>query len=296
MGKIKFDNLEQNNHLFTTLINNPPKWWINLTKDKSIHIEIRKDNYIDVYYNGGGIIKKFISSNGVLKGKIHFEYLPVDIIGNQYLDYAFENQSVKIHNVPNNFEDFNNFNQNILDKLEKKIEVHYPSNSEKGIQSSFILNDGFFIDSEFSYNFNNKTVRIDLVRIDINQNKIVFVELKTIGDNRLYTNEIIRQLSDYRDFINYYKDELLKYYIKLFNIKKQLGILSKNLSNVNLSSFSVLEKPLLLFGNCEQSWIDSNSNMLDSKIKDIAVGCYYFGKPKYSCDLVYKSFKNKHIF
>lgn len=45
--------LDPDNQLFNELESNPPDWWKTLVNDKDAYIDIRKDNYIDVYFNGG---------------------------------------------------------------------------------------------------------------------------------------------------------------------------------------------------------------------------------------------------
>jgi hypothetical protein len=49
--------LDKNNDLFRKLRENPPIWWKHLIQDKERYIEIRKDNSINIYYNGGSIMK-----------------------------------------------------------------------------------------------------------------------------------------------------------------------------------------------------------------------------------------------
>ncbi|MFZ4589417.1 MAG: hypothetical protein ACOYN6_00335 [Ignavibacteria bacterium] len=302
MSKSNFTKLNPNNSLFKELSQNPPAWWKNLLSDPKTYIEIRKGNKIDVYYNGGAIITSLQHSKGKYSGKINMEYLPLNAEKGDYLKYDFDNNSAKIINAPNIYNDFQNFDNKILEKIKEKISHHYPNYSEKGIQASFILNDGNFIDSEFAYDYNNKTIRIDLVRVDVNKQKIVFYELKRMGDARLYETNMTKhniesQLLSYHQFIVAYKNELLDYYKDIFIIKKNLGLLPKNLKNLNdLNGYTILEKPFLLFGDCEQSWINNDSSYINNRIKNIAYGCYYFGKPDYNCDIVSKSSRNKYIF
>ncbi len=72
------DKLDVGNKLFLELKSNPPTWWENLLRDEDLYIEIRKDNYIDVYFNGGGIIRKLKFTRGEYSGSIHFKYLLSD--------------------------------------------------------------------------------------------------------------------------------------------------------------------------------------------------------------------------
>ena len=89
-----------------------------------------------------------------------------------------------------------------------------------------------YIDSEFAHQYEEgcrHTIRIDLVRVK--GNKIQFVELKRIQDNRLLhkdgsevTPEIITQIEEYRNFIKANKDAILAYYKELITIKRALGL------------------------------------------------------------------------
>jgi len=231
----------------------------------------------------------------VFAGKINSQYIPFK--KNEYIPYQFGPDSVGFGKVE--VLGLDNFSASVLSRIKKNISNFYDSSSEKAIQYKFIENDSYFIDSEFAYRYREgerNTIRIDLVRIDSQSKKIVFVEVKTMGDSRLYTDEIIEQLSMYRNFIENKKEELLDYYSKIFEIKRSIGVLPKGLLAESLIGYQVLTKPLLLFGDCKQQWIDEFSPELDKKIADQATGCYYFGKPDYSCQLLKKTKDNRHIF
>jgi hypothetical protein len=49
--------LNVNHNLFKKLSKRPPLWWKNLIADPEIYIDVRKDNHINVYHNGGSIMK-----------------------------------------------------------------------------------------------------------------------------------------------------------------------------------------------------------------------------------------------
>jgi len=104
------------------------------------------------------------------------------------------------------FEDFNNKS---LKRIKDNIKNYYPASSEKGIQAKFVNNSGYFIDTELAYIYKNINLRIDLVWIDVPNKKILFIELKTIGDSRLYTDEIYDQLKKYYDFAKFFENEII---------------------------------------------------------------------------------------
>jgi hypothetical protein len=52
-----FTALNPENPLFIELKNQQPAWWNLLKNDKELYINIRKDNYMNVYYYGGSLAK-----------------------------------------------------------------------------------------------------------------------------------------------------------------------------------------------------------------------------------------------
>jgi hypothetical protein len=283
------------NPLFASLERENPAWWNVLVNDKEIYIEIRKENYIDVYYNGGNIIRELNHNGKGYSGKINYKYLLPEKA--EYIKYDFSDNKSQIKKSHINLIDLVSFNDETLRRIKANISKFYPANSEKGIQSRFIINAGQFIDSEFAYNYIDKIIRIDLVWVDLETKKIVPVELKTMGDNRLYTNEIYDQLKKYCDFMIQYKEDFLAYYKTLYSIKKRLKILPHELYKItSLDNYTVEIKPLLLFGDCEQKWIDINHHMIDDKIRSVASGTYYYGNTKSSCRLIQPKHKNRQIY
>jgi hypothetical protein len=284
------EGLTANNILFQKLAKNPPKWWLSIRNDKDLGIQIRKDNTIDIYYNCGAVITGLKYGQKRFSGSISAKYIPLD---KKYYSYNFSENEVEFPGDNITSIKLNSFSQETLNAIKGQISQYFPKTSEKGIQADFMKNDPYFIDMEYEY---ENDLRIDLVRLDFTIKKIVFVEVKLMGNKELYTNDIVEQLSKYRRYIKDNKAMLIKYYNEVFNIKKNLGILPSELARKEIRGFDVLDKPLLLFGDCEQAWIDEFSSVLDEKIKATAIGCYYFGKPRYSCEIIAKTRRNRHIF
>ncbi len=303
--KLTMKTIDPNIKLFVSLEKNPPEWWKNLKNDKEIVIEIRSDkskSYIDCYYNGGCILGKLdFDSKGNFKGKIHYKYIPIVFnINKDYINYDFgsNNQKVNYKNVNLGIPNVNNFDKTTLSLIKKQVERYYPSDSEKGYQYKFIQKDPYFIDSEFQYNgFCGKDLRIDLVRIDSHTKQIVFVELKKFGNKELFNGGIEEQLNSYKCFINYFESELREYYLDFIQVKKKLGLLSKEvlqIVNHNFSSYSVAQKPLLIIADCTEKWIANNAEDIKHRIKKHALGCYYFGEVNKNSDI--KEGRNRFIF
>jgi len=295
---MSYYNLDVNNDTFEKLRNEDYLWWENLKKNKNISIQIRKDNTLDVYYNGGAILSdlKYIKNKNTFTAKIHPKYIPLEDDKNT--------QSLKLCSSGVEFTGkidkmaLNNFDDKTIKAITDRIKYYFGSESEKAIQYKYAVIDDFIIDTEYQVSSSN--IRVDLIRLDNSVKKLVFIEVKRMEDPRLFfentEGNIYDQLKKYYDFICDDSGKLLEYYKKVLQIKKNLGLAKEGLKNIELNDDWKVEcKPLLVFGDCMQAWINENSEIIKQKIEKIACGAFYFNKPKPSLDLNEKS-KNKHIF
>jgi len=143
-----------------------------------------------------------------------------------------------------------------VEKLKENIRNIYSQSEdgentkEKFIQGKLITEGrNKYLDSEFAHRLHNQgkeTIRIDLVKIE--NNRIIFEELKRIGDSRLRTlngePEILTQIRNYREFLLYNKDRLAMYYKLLYCIKKELNLSVPPVDDVE--SLTVDPEPKLL--------------------------------------------------
>ena len=252
-------------------------WWENIINDKDLYIDIRKGNELNVYYNGGSILRINSSLNKIY---FNYQYLPLK---DNYLPLKLTDNNIKEQDFCINI-DFNNFDKNIIKKIKNRITKYYPSSSEKGIQGKYELCQkekmGFFVDTEYAYKYYDekerkpKTSRIDLVYYHIKTNKLYFVELKTIEDSRLCIKEddegnlievkskdkepINEQLKKYHKFIKENKSDLKEFYKKIIRIKSKFGLLRNKISEFDLDKLEdmeIEEKPILLIGNTSTNFM-----------------------------------------
>ena len=204
-----------------------------LKEDKELYIEVRKDNYLNVYYQGGCVAK--IDYKDGLVFTTHNKYLGIGESG-----YTLSE----------------NFLESDLESVKKRVKEKYSQKkylesnktedlSEKFYQADLILRKYAVVhlDSEFAYNKDDKQ-RIDIVCCN-EDGEVSFVELKIIGDGRLSGSmEVLDQMDKYIGFIRKYEFDLLDHYQKVYDVKKQLG-----LPRPPCRPASIVRKPILLVLN-----------------------------------------------
>ena len=172
------ENISPDARIFQEL-KKDPSWWVRFKNDSSLYIEIRKNNQVNVYFEGGSVARiHYCSKYKKLQIFTHHKYLnlPAPSKNNPY-----------IPKDPENLE---------CDKVIERVKVCYSQKhaingvvdkekwSEKFIQGALITQSlDFHLDSEFAYNDATDKNRIDLVRCD--NGVITFVELKRISDGRM---------------------------------------------------------------------------------------------------------------
>lgn len=231
----KFNASLRGDHpLFKLLISNAPEWWCNVLQFENAYIDIRKDNTINIYYEGASLAK-IEMTKGSIRATCHPKYLY------GYNAQAYYKRGIAIYQpcekelVRLGTEEcclLRNAQMFYSDKEGKEVS-NAEQKSEKKLQGEIVCRaKTLYIDSEFAHRYeegSRHTIRIDLVRIV--GNMIQFVELKRIQDNRLLhedsgvcTPEIIKQIEEYRSFLKENKDAILAYYKKLIVIKRDLGL------------------------------------------------------------------------
>lgn len=229
---ITFDTLKADAKIFAELKKNP-SWWVRFKNDPSLYIEIRKDNQVNVYSEGGSIARiHYCSKHKKLQVFTHHKYLnrPALSKSNLYIECSEDiDKPIK-----------KDLEILVCDDIIRRVKECYSQKhavngvvdkkkwSEKFIQGTLVTQSAdVYLDSEFAYNDATSRNRIDLIRCD--NGVITFVELKRIADGRMLPKtdespEIVDQMNRYKDFINKYSVQLLAYYQKLYDIKASLGL------------------------------------------------------------------------
>ena len=219
MARNYFD-LNINAPLFTELAQ-LPEWWKRILNDKTLYVNIRKGNRINVYYHGASVMELSINRDKNIQGKIHSKYILFQETQTDKNGYRKDiSPKTIVENLPS-----------IKNAIIANQATSNPEGlSEKAIQGIMYV-EGKYIDTEFEYvHLNRLITRIDLTTIN-DDGMIEFVELKRISDPRLLkkdmslkNEEIRKQIDDYNSFIEGYKDEIIQYYKQLQQILKKVGV------------------------------------------------------------------------
>ena len=242
MAKVTFETLNPNAPLFSELKSEKYAWWENIKQNHDLYIEIRKDNNINVYFQGGSVVKlHYCSKHKKIQAFTHRKYLYGN--GTGYVECSLNKDlETIISNIPRYYSNTEN----------KKGKENW---SEKYIQSQYIIKyHSNYIDSEFAYKDDSLDIRIDL--IECINGELRFVELKTIDDSRMLKRnddnpEVVEQVKAYNKFIHKYEEEIIKYYDKIWTIKNDLGLIKNDLGLIipKKRPSSLAKKPLLLIFN-----------------------------------------------
>ena len=261
ISKVEPGLLDPKSKIFEILINKPPKWWQIAKDDDELYIDIRKYNEIMIYFRGGraaGI--RYSSRKKDLVVTAHPKYLGF----NDKSDTNYYKADVNHTPI---YQPCKYWLENRMEELKNNIINNYTGEkngqdtSEKLIQGELIIKGrDKYLDSEFSHRYldgQRQSIRIDLVKIE--KNMIVFEELKRIRDSRLMNTEmqpeILTQMRQYKEFLEFNASALEAYYKDLYRIKVALGLPVPYVQD--LDSLAVDTEPQLL--------IDNNYNKIEKK-------------------------------
>lgn len=220
-----FNSLDEN-HIIYSILEKKLLWWRKIKKDSELYTAIRKDNYLNVYYQDGCLVKLFIDKDQSLKAISHIAYLdgvPCKEYTGEYYDISdalfTTGTTVKtIDRIKCNIQTF--YNNSTIDRKgisEKFIQWEWAKTHQKEI-----------LDLELAFYKGRKKVRLDIVQLVYGD--IIFTELKRVNDSRLLRKDpeqepgIISQMKGYYSFIQENECELLSYYQKIYRIKKRIGL------------------------------------------------------------------------
>ena len=227
--KGNFISIDPNAKIFEELKRQQPEWWNLFQNDKELYIEIRKDNYFNIYYFGGSVAK--IAYKDGFVAETHQKYL------GDYRPHKTTEKGKEIFKYKSI--ELENLDSKKISEIKTRIDSDYLQNNndekpaEKWIQGEMVRKNSDFIDSEFQFNSDVEVGKLRIDLVELANGVLTFVELKGIFDSRLRndssrnskTPEIVEQMEKYSLFIHKYEREILEYYKKLLTIKQNLGLI-----------------------------------------------------------------------
>ena len=135
---------------------------------------------------------------------------------------------------------------------------------------------------------------MDLVWVDLEKRTIAFVELKKITDARLFSESGPKCQGRRRS-----AEKVRRLHPKTirpicwptttwFTASKRSSVCSRDFPGANRwLNFELLEKPILLVGDCTQDWIDDHAPQINAKVSEHAFGSVYQGPSTFSFRVPY---------
>ena len=315
----QFVHLTPTHPLVKELKSGKHEWWTKLVnhshKDPDINIQVRGD-YLSVYSRMGSLLTVRLQKKEVICS-IHYKYL-IASPPNEYINFISDGKELTLvgqssYDLVTSVLDeksFKRIKQNIarLAGEEKNIQsklVEKNRNTLLDVEIAF-SESGTLIDSDEGEALSGSktrghTARIDLVNFDKNLNALVFIELKQIFDDRLYSNsqglkEVNKQIEKYKLFAKNHEVEIIKTYNDVIDVKRELGLLPKDSALWTAKIEHVEPKPILAVAAYNQDIITAMKGRVKKDLNtDNLAALYFFGS---SVDLNFsrKKDKNKELF
>lgn len=240
------------------------RFWENVVADPDLCPQIR-NNSVTVYHRGCGLILNIRHRRKCLTASVHHKYVPF-----QSETKAATSYLKLVANATSGFEFDGEPSALPLGHMSKEVLKAYKEcmivKPEMDLVHNLILNSGnVILDQEvkFATSGEKTTDRIDLCwcwQDGVSRKmKLVFVEVKRIGDRRLLgvhppePPEVLTQLRRYQKRLVSHTDEILKAYQKVVQLKRTLGLGGKLVGIPEGGVSELMTKPLLVIGGCASS-------------------------------------------
>ena len=179
-------------------------WWRRLADDKDLFIGIR-DNYLNVYFNGGSILA-LEYTQGVFCGKTHFKYLLDVAADDTDGDYVkFSDGKFEPVDIKDSYRD-------VLANIEgiKEATKRHQGDEKRGVHQIIIDNTNV-VDVEIQLPDSN--LRIDFAALQRCKDKmrIVFFEAKTYASSEIRATgrpQVLDQIKSYEEIIDRRRSEI----------------------------------------------------------------------------------------
>lgn len=275
----------------------PAHFWHNVCQDGELWPEIRNDA-ITVYYRGGALLRELRLLNGDLVASVHPKFIPLQQPATKsvrLLDKGTAGLSFAEPLGPLPLATAEPQALRAYKAMMDQVLTAFPEGEI--VQSICCRQENQIIDQEIAFQESGESRdKIDLCHFDTALQKLVFVEVKRKDDARLLQPEerpeVLDQLAAYCRRLRDYRADLVSAYRQVVAWKKELG-LGGRLSHVPVEGPNdLLDKPLLVIGNCTSTDVQRIKNAegewvpLMAGLKDVAAGYILCGREGCRLNLV----------
>ena len=272
-------------------------WWTNLCADRELQPEIR-DDAITVYHGGAALIRELRLKGGRLVGSVHYKYVPTEKPGSvPYIDLNCDSEngiqfarSVQPLSLgacePYTLSEYKRRMVSNGSSLEPEI-IHQIARNPKNQ----------IVDQEIAFREPTESGdKIDFCHYDVGLDALTFVEVKGIHGKRLLSAQdsppgVLTQLRRYGERIKNNRGQILDAYPDVVAWKGKLGLRDRISSVPEGGPKTVIDKPILVIGNCTESDVKRIKNgeeeweLLMNGIRESAAGLILCGENGCRLDL-----------
>ena len=269
---------------------NSARLWQNIRQDAELWPEIRRDA-MTVYYRGGALLKNLRIVDDFLHADIHHKFIPLQRseaatyirlsgTGESGLNFADLLEPLPLGSGdPLVLRAFKALMDQVLTAFPEAKIVHAiccrPENQ--------------IIDQEITFDESGQSRdKIDLCHFDYGLGKLAFAEVKRKSDSRLLERDgrpkVLDQLEAYGRRLRVQRIEILDAYRQVVRWKTELGLASRLSRVPKEGPADLLEKPLLVIGNCTSDDVrrikagEGEWAPLMAGLNDVAAGLILCGK------------------
>jgi hypothetical protein len=240
-------------------------FWKNIASDTELQPEIR-DEKITVYYQAAALLRELTLNNGTLTAAVRDTYVPVIREGRDRILHAVDGK-LEFADAPA-ASPIGIADEATIGGYKSQVEADQGPASEGTIVQAICTDPrNMIIDQEIAFQeASDDRDKIDLCCIDPNSKKLVFVEVKRLGDDRLKAKseegrrEVINQLAAYGSRIQNNHAELIQTYREVLRIKRDLDLGGRYPNFLPEHIAGLEERPILVIGHCSRTEVQQVLN------------------------------------
>lgn len=266
------------------------RFWQNICGDTELQPEVRRDA-VTVYYQGGALVRELRLDGGELLADVHQKFVPLlRTEGPTNIRLRGSGDGGMGFIRPPEPLPLGQADALTLKTYKDMMAIVLAPNVEGLLQQAIVSrSENAVLDQEIAFQESGESRdKIDLCHYDGHLRKLIFVELKHKDDSRLFKPldrpEVLEQLEAYGRRLHTYRQELTEAYRRVAGWKRDLGLGGRLASVPTDGVMDLLEKPILVIGNCYRDDVprirngDGEWAVLRRELPNVAAGLILCGK------------------